>query len=291
MEFCHENYRPAAVIFLQWVTVDTLHRILATKQQEVALLQHRAAELKRLALQRNDFAGFRARLDRGPDRLGVIAEIKKASPSLGLIDPNFNPLKQYELYRDGGAQCISILTDTEYFQGSLADLAAVAKIKQNPILRKDFIIDALQIYEAIIAGADAVLLIAAALDQQRLLDLYNLARDLQLDVLVEVHDMRELDRALDIDADLIGINNRDLKTFVTDLAVTERLAEQVPEDVLLVSESGIHSAADAQRVLNAGANAILVGESLMKADVPQDLLGEFLGLVYQQDGNEQDLED
>jgi len=255
------------------------------------LLQHRAAELKRLALQRNDFAGFRARLDRGPDRLGVIAEIKKASPSLGLIDPNFNPLKQYELYRDGGAQCISILTDTEYFQGSLADLAAVAKIKQNPILRKDFIIDALQIYEAIIAGADAVLLIAAALDQQRLLDLYNLARDLQLDVLVEVHDMRELDRALDIDADLIGINNRDLKTFVTDLAVTERLAEQVPEDVLLVSESGIHSAADAQRVLNAGANAILVGESLMKADVPQDLLGEFLGLVYQQDGNEQDLED
>ena len=182
---------------------------------------------------------------------------------------------------------MSILTDQKYFKGSLSDFVKIAKESPIPLLRKDFTVHEVQIYEAVVAGADAVLLIVAALDDETLKRLFNTAKDLQLDVLVEVHNLEELERALELDGiDLLGINNRNLKTFVTDLATTEQLAEEVPDHILLVSESGIKDATDGQRVLNAGANAILVGESLMRANTPQEGIEAYLNLEIQEDSAE-----
>lgn len=266
--------------------MDKLAEIIAHKRTEVEVLLSRTSKLKAAALQRNDFRGFRSALDRGPDQLGVIAEIKKASPSAGVIDPNFDPFKQARMYIDGGACGISILTDEKFFQGSLAYLTRIAQGPSVPLLRKDFIIHEVQIHETVVAGADAILLIVAALDADTLHRLYDVARSLQLDVLVEVHDLPEMERALDLGADLIGVNNRNLKTFTVDLSTTGTLADEVPDSVLLVSESGIKSVADAQEVLNAGANAILVGETLMRAHVPADAIQEFLQLTVSSDDAE-----
>jgi indole-3-glycerol phosphate synthase len=259
--------------------MDRLAGIIAHKRTEVETLLPVAAKLKAAALQRNDFGGFRAALDRGPDRLGVIADVKKASPTAGLIAPHFDPIRQARMYIEGGATCMSILTDQKFFQGSLSDLTAISRESSVPLLRKDFMIHDAQIYEAIVAGADAILLIVACLDPDALHALYHTARDLQLDVLVEVHDLPEMERAIDLGADLIGINNRNLKTFLTDLATTEHLADEAPDDVILVSESGIQSPADAQRALDAGANAILVGESLMRANLPGEEIQSSLNLT------------
>ena len=257
---------------------DKLAEIIATKHLEVAALMPRAALLRAAALQRNDFGGFRAALDRGPGRLGVIAEVKKASPSVGLIDPNFDPVRQAKRYLEGDASCLSILTDEKYFQGSLSYLTQISKFSAAPLLRKDFTIHEVQIHEAVVTGADAILLIVAALDDETLRRLYDEAKGLSLDVLVEVHDLREMERALELGADLIGVNNRNLKTFTVDLATTERLAEEVPDDVLLVSESGIKSLDDARRVLEAGANAVLIGEALMRAHDPSREIEAYLAL-------------
>lgn len=257
---------------------DKLAEIIATKHQEVAALLPRAEHLRAAALQRNDYGGFRAALDRGPGRLGVIAEVKKASPSVGLIDPDFDPERQARRYLDGGASCLSILTDEKFFQGSLGYLSRISAFSGAPLLRKDFTIHEVQIHEAVVAGADAVLLIVAALDDDHLKRLFDEAKAFTLDVLVEVHDLREMERALDLGADLIGVNNRNLKTFEVDLATTERLAEEVPDEVLLVSESGIKSPADAKRVLEAGANAVLIGEALMRALDPSREIEEYLAL-------------
>jgi indole-3-glycerol phosphate synthase len=259
--------------------MDKLAEIIAHKRHEVEQLVPVEGKLKAAALQRNDFRGFRSALDRGADRLGVIAEIKKASPSAGIIDPDFDPFRQAGIYNEGGASCLSVLTDEKYFKGSLSYLARIAREPTVPLLRKDFTVHPAQIYEAVVAGADAVLLIVAALEDEELRRLYDSARDLQLDVLVEVHDLPEMERALDLGADLIGINNRNLKTFVTDLSTTEQLADEVPESVLLVSESGIRTPADARRALNAGANAILVGESLMRAGAPGEEIRAYLDLT------------
>lgn len=258
---------------------DKLAQIIATKHREVEALLPKAALLKAAALQRNEFRGFRAALDRGPHQLGVIAEVKKASPSVGIIDPSFDPVKQAQLYLQGQVSCMSILTDEEYFQGSLAYLTRISEFSHAPLLRKDFTIHEVQIHEAVVAGADAILLIVAALDDPSLHHLYHTAKDLSLDVLVEVHDLPEMERALDLGADLIGINNRNLKTFEIDLATTEALVDEVPEDVLLVSESGIKTLTDAQRVLDAGANAVLIGESLMRAHDPAAEIQSYLDLV------------
>ena len=263
--------------------MDKLAEIVAHKQTEVEALLPRAAHLKAAALQRNDFRGFRTALDRGPDRLGVIAEIKKASPSAGIIDPDFDPIQQAQRYLDGEASCMSILTDEKYFKGSLGYLSQIAEKPTCPLLRKDFTIHELQIHEAIISGADAILLIVAALEQDNLTRLYETARALQLDVLVEVHNLPEMERALDLDrVDLLGINNRNLKTFKTDLKTTELLADEAPDDVILVSESGIRNAQDAYEVLEYGANAILVGETLMRAHIPAETIQEFLALELAQ---------
>lgn len=257
---------------------DKLAQIIATKHQEVEALLPRASLLRAAALQRNDFRGFRSALDRGPGRLGVIAEVKKASPSVGLIDPNFDPIRQAQRYIDGGASCLSILTDEKYFQGSLSYLAKISEFSTVPLLRKDFMVHPVQIHEAVVAGADAILLIVAALDDETLRALYDEAKSFQLDVLVEVHNLPEMDRALELGADLIGVNNRNLKTFEIDLATTDLLADEVPEEVLLVSESGIKTVGEAQRALNAGANAVLIGESLMRAHDPSREIEAYLGL-------------
>ena len=266
--------------------MNKLEEIVAHKRTEVEPLVPLAAKLKAQALQRNEFRGFRTALDRGSARLGVIAEVKKASPSVGVIDPNFDPLRQARMYVDGGANGMSILTDKKYFEGSLAYLTEISKESPVPLLRKDFIVHEAQIYEAVIAGADAILLIVACLSDEDLHRLYHTACDLQLDVLVEVHDLPEMERALDLGADLIGINNRNLKTFQTDLATTERLAEEVPDHVTVISESGIKSVDDARRVLDAGANAILVGESLMRANVPGAEIESYLALTASGSGRE-----
>jgi indole-3-glycerol phosphate synthase len=241
-----------------------LKQILDVKQQEVARLLPRMEHLRAAALNRNDFRPFALAVDRGPDELGLIAEVKKASPSAGVIAAEFDPVLIARAYEDAGAHAVSVLTDEQFFQGSLAYMMKVRQAISLPVLRKDFMIHDAQIFEAAVAGADAILLIVAALEQPLLESLYKTAQLCQLDVLVEVHTREELDRALDLDAKFIGINNRNLTTFEVDLKTTEELSEEVPEDVVLVSESGLKNNEDTKRVFEAGCNAILVGESLMR---------------------------
>jgi indole-3-glycerol phosphate synthase len=194
----------------------------------------------------------------------IIAEVKKGSPSKGIIRADFDPVDIAEIYENAGATCLSVLTDEQYFFGHLRNLWLIREQVSLPLLRKDFIIDPYQVVEARVAGADAILLIAAALDDDKLRELAELAASLQLDTLLEVHDVEELERALTLPVDLIGINNRNLKTFVTDLGVTEQLAARIPKMQLAIAESGINSRADIDRLQAAGAGAFLIGESLMR---------------------------
>jgi indole-3-glycerol phosphate synthase len=247
------------------MAANRLQQILAVKEQEVARILPRAAHLRAAALERNDFRSLSAALDLGPEGLGLIAEVKKASPSAGVIAEAFDPVAIARAYESAGAHALSVLTDRDFFQGDLAFLSRIRSAVTLPLLRKDFIVHEVQLAEASVAGADAVLLIVAALEQGRLEALYEEALRLQLEVLVEVHDAAELDRALDLGASLIGINNRNLTTFEVDLATTENLSEEVPEGVILVCESGIKTRADCQRAFDSGCNAILVGETLMRA--------------------------
>ncbi|MEE2754515.1 MAG: indole-3-glycerol phosphate synthase TrpC [Candidatus Latescibacterota bacterium] len=202
------------------------------------------------------------------DEVSIIAEIKKASPSKGLIREDFNPVEIGKIYEANGACGISVLTDEKYFQGADSFLADVHQNIDLPLLRKDFTVDSYQIYEARAIGASAVLLIVAALTPNELSSFISVSRKVDVDALVEVHTAEEAKIAVDAGADFFGINNRDLKTFTTDLAVTEGVIPELPRDALVVSESGIHTRADVERVRDAGADAILVGESLMKeADI------------------------
>jgi indole-3-glycerol phosphate synthase len=255
--------------------MNKLAEINQSKQREIARLEPLAAELRKQALLRNDFRPFRAALQLG-NEIAVIAEVKKASPSAGVIAENFNPLSQAREYARGGASALSILTDQDYFQGHLAYLKQVREQVSLPLLRKDFILHELQVYESVVAGADAILLIVASLDDATLRHLYETAHACQLDVLVEVHDLPEMDRALELGADLIGINNRNLKTFQVDLATTEALAEEIPNDTVAVSESGIRTAEDVRRLRACGINAVLVGETLMRASNVPDKLRELM---------------
>lgn len=256
--------------------MDRLQEILESKRREIAKIRHRTELLRAAALQRNEFRSFRAAIDRGPGKLGLIAEVKKASPSAGVIAESFEPVQIAKTYESAGANAISVLTDEQFFQGSLSYMTRVRAEVGVPVLRKDFILDEVQIYEAVCAGADAILLIVAALEQADLERLLRLATDFQLDALVEVHTMAELDRALATEAGIIGINNRNLATFEVDLKTTEELSEQTPEEIVLVSESGIKTAEDTRRVLECGCNAILVGETLMRAGDVHSTVDELL---------------
>jgi len=254
-----------------------LAKILATKAVEVAERSQRR-NLATVAAQAADqppARGFvehlRARVSQGP---AVIAEIKKASPSAGLIRENFDPAAIAGRYAWGGAACLSVLTDEAYFQGSDRYLVEAREACTLPVLRKDFTIDPWQVYESRALGADCILLIVAALEAERLQELYALAREAGLDVLVEVHDESELDLALACDADLIGVNNRDLHRFTTDLATSERLRSLIPKEKIMVTESGVRCPADVARLRHAGIDAFLVGEAFMRAVDPGVALRE-----------------
>jgi len=234
-------------------------------------------ELKRLP-RSLDFPDFKPRqflktLSSAPS-LGIIAEIKKASPSKGIIRPDFDPLRIADSYYRGGANAISVLTDEQFFQGSLQYLAAVRKSVPLPVLRKDFLIDILQIEQTARTGADALLLIAAALDDSQLRDLYDASVAFRIDPLIEVHTAWELERVLKLNPGLIGINNRNLNTFETDLNTTLSLIRQIPSSTLVVSESGIENGLQAKMMYDAGVKALLVGESLMRKSDPSGLIME-----------------
>ena len=256
--------------------MNKLDEIIAQKHIEVQRILPRIEKLRAAASARDEFRSLASSLRRDASRLGLIAEVKKASPSAGVIQPDFDPLTIARAYEKGGASGISVLTDEKYFQGRLEYLTTIRSELAIPVLRKDFIVHEAQIFEAVVAGADAILLIVAALDQPMLEHLLETAHSLQLEVLMEVHDLRELDRALETDVRILGVNNRNLKTFTVDLATTEELAEEVPEDVILVSESGIKSSEDARRLADAGADALLVGETLMRSGNPIQMVRELM---------------
>lgn len=248
--------------------MDRLAEILQHKRTEIAALLPRRDELRRAALQRNEFRSFLAALRDGGDggrTLGLVAEVKRASPSAGLIAEQFNPVEIAQAYQAAGADAVSVLTDARFFQGHLDHLDAIRDAIDLPILRKDFTLHEVQIYEAAAHGADAILLIVAALEQSELEHLLGVALSCQLDALVEVHTLAELERALATDAQIIGINNRNLATFEVDLGATETLSEEAPPGVLLISESGLRTAEDSRRVRACGVDAILVGEALMRS--------------------------
>jgi len=251
---------------------DILQRILARKREEIDDRRARVSErdLQRRLADAPPVRGFgaalRAKVAAGS--AAVIAEIKKASPSKGVMRADFRPAEIAASYAAGGAACLSVLTDVDFFQGADAYLQQARASCALPVLRKDFTVDAYQVYEARALGADCILLIVAALEDRDLRELATLAQSLGLDVLVEVHDGAELDRALATGTTLIGINNRNLRTFETRLETTLELRDRVPADRLLVTESGIHTRADVAQMRAAGVHAFLVGEAFMRADDP-----------------------
>ena len=261
---------------------NVLEKIVATKRAEIAAAKAARPEatLRELAAQAPTVRSFFAPLAAGPP-IRLIAEVKKASPSRGVIRQDFQPVEIAQTYQAHGASCLSVLTDEQYFQGSLDYLRQVRAAVSLPVLRKDFIIDSYQLYEARAAGADAVLLIAECLDDCNLRKLHNEAVALGMSPLVELYDPENLQRVFDAGATLIGVNNRDLRTFETDLEHTLRLRERVPDECVLVSESGIRTRADVERLAAAGVDAILVGETLMASpDIGRavdDLLGKSSG--------------
>jgi len=265
-----------------------LERILEHKKAEVRHKQSRRylVELKAKIRDRAAPLGFMRslRATKPPDSPSLIAEVKKASPSLGLLRPEFDdrfePVKIAEQYREHGASALSVLTDKDFFQGALDYLQAIKEKVGLPCLNKEFMVDEVQFYEARAYGADAVLLIVAALERRQLIDFFALAEELSLDVLIETHHERELDTVLERlpEAKLIGINNRDLKTFSTDLGVTERLAKRIPAGKMIISESGIHKRDDVKRIMAAGCQAMLIGESLIKAENTGAKIRELLGM-------------
>jgi len=250
---------------------DKLAEICATKREEVAARKRERSitSLDAGAAMHSDPRGFRAALEaKAASSFALIAEIKKASPSKGLIRPDFHPADHARAYAAGGAACLSVLTEATYFQGHRDYLMEARAACSLPVLRKDFMVDPWQVAESRSIGADAILIIAAALDDGAMTEIEAAALERGMDVLVEVHDEAEMERAARLQSRLIGVNNRDLRRFVTDLAITERLAPLAPKGTLLVSESGIASHADIVRLSACGARAFLVGESLMRhADV------------------------
>ena len=260
-------------------TPDILKEIVAVKRKEVERLKRDVplSVLKERTAAQPPVLSLTAAL--GAQAVSVIAEVKKASPVKGRLREDFDPVRLASAYVDGGAAAVSVLTNLDHFQGAIGDLQAVQRVCRPhglPVLRKEFIFDPYQVHEARAHGADAILLIVAMLDASRLHELLGLAADLEMESMVEIHDETELAAAVDAGAQIVGINNRDLRTFRTDLETTERLAPQVPDGRTVVSESGIGAREDMARVAAAGAHAVLVGESLVTAGDPAAKLRELL---------------
>ena len=247
--------------------MNILEKIIETKSLEVKNLKR---HLKNLLLESEKVSPPRDFLNSlmSDDLVGVIAEIKRRSPGAGAIRPKLNPVSLATNYESSGAVALSILTDTKYFGGSLKDLREVRDFVGLPILRKDFIIDESQIYESLVSGADAILLIVSVLDDEQLRDYREMAESLGMAALIEAHDLSEVERGLSAGASLLGINNRNLKTFDTNLQTTIDLIREIPPEVVLVSESGVHSKEDVSMLGEAGVDAVLVGESLLRKDDP-----------------------
>jgi indole-3-glycerol phosphate synthase len=260
---------------------DILERIVAVKRDEVAAarVRHAPSALRADAEARRDVRGFAAALKSkiGRGHAGVIAEVKKASPSKGVLREHFVPSEIAVSYERGGAACLSVLTDNGFFQGSAEFLEQARSACTLPVLRKDFMIDAYQVDEARAMGADAILLIVACLDDAQMADLEAQAMDLGMDVLVEAHDAAELDRALRLRTPLLGVNNRNLRTFEVSLATTLDLLGRIPPDRCLVTESGILGPDDVRRLRGAGVHAFLVGEAFMRASDPGAALAHLFG--------------
>jgi len=259
-------------------TPDVLKKIIARKEDEI---RQRSAErplslLERRAGEADAPRGFEAALQRrvAAGEPAVIAEIKKASPSKGVLRARFDPVAIAQSYQQAGAACLSVLTDRDFFQGGEADLEAARSACSLPVIRKDFLIDPYQVVEARCIGADCILLIVSALDDARLKALHELARELGMDVLVEVHDAEELERALAIDAQIIGINNRNLRSFEVTLDTTLGLLDRIPVGRMIVTESGVLAPEDVALMQENGVNAFLVGEAFMRAENPGARLRE-----------------
>ena len=259
-------------------TPDILRRILARKQEEIATRQQAVSidQLRKRAGQASPVRGFLRALQQklANGQSAVIAEVKKASPSKGVIREDFDPVQIAKSYEKGGAACLSVLTDEDFFQGHDNYLIAAREACSLPVIRKDFMIDPYQVYEARTLGADCILLIVAALDDATLQSLFQLSSELGMDTLVEVHDRAELERAKKLDLSFVGVNNRDLRTFETRLSTTLDLLEDLPADCFVVTESGIHTSEDVAIMRASGVNAFLVGEAFMRAPEPGELLSE-----------------
>ncbi len=261
-------------------TPDVLKKILARKQQEISERSAKVsiADLKQQITTASPVRGFvkaiKQKLAKG--ETAVIAEVKKASPSKGLLREHFVPAEIAESYQAGGAACLSVLTDKDFFQGSEQYLQQARAACDLPVIRKDFIVDVYQVYEARAIGADCILLIVAALDDERLAELYQLANDLAMDVLVEVHDADELERALRLNLSLVGINNRNLHTFETSLQNTVQLLDKIPAGVIVVSESGLHKTADIKMLKEHQVNTFLIGEAFMRCENPGQALKDLI---------------
>jgi indole-3-glycerol phosphate synthase len=260
---------------------DILEKIVAVKREEVAVAKSRKplelvrADAESRVLTRDFVGALRGKIAAG--KPAVIAEIKKASPSKGVLREEFIPADIAQSYAESGAACLSVLTDVQFFQGSVDYLKQARASCQLPVLRKDFMVDAYQIFESRCMGADAVLLIAACLDDAQMKEFEAIARSLDMAVLVEVHDVAELERGLRLKTPLIGVNNRNLKTFEVSLDTTLALRAQVPADRVLVTESGIHNREDVLRMGAAGISAFLVGEAFMRAPEPGAALAALFG--------------
>jgi len=260
--------------FLQKI-VDCTLQTVDSAQRQIPL-----AQLKEVASDRHDFRSLAKQLSVGGVR--IIAEIKRASPSLGAIRIDLDPAALAKAYQAGGAAAISVLTEPAFFKGSIADLQAARNATELPVLRKDFILTPYQVYESVVIGADAILLIVRILDDDTLKELYTFAKSLSLEVLVEVYDQQDVARARKLDAKIIGINNRDLSAFNTNTSNAVRLAQHFDSDVFVVAASGIHTPADVKNNLNAGINCFLIGESLVRANDPATLLQQFVNAHEEQ---------
>ena len=259
-------------------TPDILKKIISRKEQEIDA-RVKLKPIEKIIEIAKDASPVRGFIDSMKTRLAnnepaIIAEIKKASPSKGLIREDFDPAKIAQSYQAGGASCISVLTDIDFFKGSDAYLRQARAACDLPVIRKDFIIDPYQVYESRMMGADCILLIVSVLDNMKLNQLYSLARALGMDVLIEVHDEEELLRSLPLEAELVGINNRNLRNFDTSLHTTIDMLQQIPEGRIVVTESGIHKADDVTLMRDNNVNAFLVGEAFMRADSPGVALKE-----------------